>query len=140
MKNSIAGLALVALASAFAAQAQEGMTEAKVRSTLQDQGYRDVTDVAFKHGLWSADAKTGDGKKVDVSIDPKTGTVYSDADTSPLSQAEIQSRLSAAGYTDIGETKFDDGLWEAKARDANGKKVEVKVEPKEGKVISTEQD
>lgn len=39
------------------------------------QGHQDVHDVKFDHGLWEADARNPDGKKVDLLADPDDGSV-----------------------------------------------------------------
>src|SRR3546814_4899755 len=73
---SLLGIALV-LAAGYAL-AQDGMTEAQVRAKLEIQGYTKVNDVKFEDGVWKADARSGDGNRVDVRIDPETGVVRPD--------------------------------------------------------------
>jgi hypothetical protein len=42
--------------------------------TLTEAGYRDVTELEADDGAWEAEA-TKDGKRVDVKVDPRTGTI-----------------------------------------------------------------
>src|SRR3546814_13158232 len=87
---SLLGIALV-LAAGYAL-AQDGMTEAQVRAKLETQGYTKVNDVKFEDGVWKADARSGDGNRVDVRIDPETGVVRPDELVANLSEARPEER------------------------------------------------
>lgn len=132
----VAALAL----TAGAAAAQDAMTEAKVRATLESQGYSEVHDVAFEDGIWKADARSADGSDVDLSIDPKTGTVHPDKSVAKLTEDDVRASLSAAGYAKVHDVKFDDGIWNAEADDPNGKAVELKIDPANGEVMGAKTD
>lgn len=132
-----AGAALVA---AVPALAQESLTEAQVRAKLEAQGYTNVHDVEFEDGVWTADAHSADGKRVDVSIDPRTGKIYPDRQVAQLSREDIKARLAAAGYTKVHDVEMDDGVWKAEARDPQGKAVEVRLDPSTGEVIGSGRD
>ena len=45
-----------------------------------------------------------------------------------MSSADISARLSAAGYTEIKELEFEDGVWEAEAIRADGSRAEVAID------------
>ena len=47
----------------------------EVKAKLATAGYQNVHDVEYEHGLWSVDAKTADGQKVDLLVDPDDGAV-----------------------------------------------------------------
>ena len=47
----------------------------EVTAKLAAAGYQNVHDVEYKHGLWSADAKTMRGTEVDLLVDPGDGSV-----------------------------------------------------------------
>ncbi|MGA9423116.1 MAG: PepSY domain-containing protein [Rhodanobacteraceae bacterium] len=47
----------------------------EVKAKLTAQGYENIGDVEFDDGLWSADARTSDGKDVELLVDPDDGTV-----------------------------------------------------------------
>ncbi|ASR43289.1 hypothetical protein BEN78_07790 [Xanthomonas citri pv. mangiferaeindicae] len=137
----IRGLALALSLTAGAAVAQDAMTSAQVRTALTDGGYTDVTDLEFKDGLWKADAKDANGRKIDVRLDPATGRVYPDnAGATTLGEADIRAKLTAAGFTKIEDVKFDDGLWEAEADTREGQRVDLKLDPQDGRVISQSRD
>lgn len=48
---------------------------------------------------------------------------------------EVTAALQAAGYGEIREVEFDDGLWEADVRRADGRWDEVHVDPASGDVL-----
>lgn len=132
-----AGAALVATVPALA---QDSLTEAQVRAKLEAQGYTRIHDVEFEDGVWTADAHSADGKRVDVSIDPRTGKVYPDRQVAQLSREDIKARLAAAGYTKVHDVEMDDGVWKAEAQDPQGKAVEVRLDPTTGEVIGSGRD
>jgi uncharacterized membrane protein YkoI len=124
----------LAIPGAVLAQ-QQAMTEAQVRETLIHQGYTHIDDVKFDDGLWHADAKSADGSDVNLRIDPKSGKVYPDKEVSHLSEDDVRAALATQGYTKVHDVDFDDGVWNAKAHDKNGHRVEVTVDPNTGHVI-----
>lgn len=143
MKNSVmlGALLLVAgVASAQSAPPKEPLTEAQVRARLTEQGYTKVNDVKFEDGVWKADARSAEGNHIDVRLDAKTGRVYPDEQVANLSEADVRARLSAAGYTNVHDVDFEDGIWNAEADDPSGKDVELKLDPATGKVIGKEKD
>ncbi len=48
---------------------------------------------------------------------------------------DIEKLLNAAGYADVREIEFSDGLWEADARTANARWQEVYIEPSSGAIL-----
>lgn len=131
--------AATATSSALAQDAQ-GLTSPQVRAQLEAQGYTDIHDIEFKNGVWEVDAKSADGKSVDLRIDPKTGDIYPDRNVTTLSEADVRAKLSTDGYTNVHDVKFDDGMWKAEGNDAAGKKVEVLLDPNTGRVVGKEKD
>ena len=71
--NAKAWLAAAMLAAIGTAAAQDGLTAVQVRAQLEAQGYTAVNDVEFDDGMWEADARSADGNRVEVRLDPKTG-------------------------------------------------------------------
>ncbi len=139
MKHStILCLALALLPAA--AGAQDAMTAVQVRAQLESEGYTQIDDVEFEKGMWTADARSANGKDVDVRIDPKTGKSYADTRVSKLGEADVRAKLSAAGYSKVDDLKFDDGVWKAEARNASGQKMELQLDPDTGKVVGSERD
>ncbi|MCC8536110.1 PepSY domain-containing protein [Xanthomonas axonopodis pv. poinsettiicola] len=142
MTTALIGALTLASQVAFAQDAAKpanALTSTEVTSMLTAKGYTKVHDVKFEHGVWTADARSGDGKDVDVHIDPVTGRVYGDQTTSRLSEADVRAALSTGGYSDVHDLKFKDGLWKADAK-RNGQEVELHVDPDDGHVVSVDGD
>ena len=137
-KSLVLGLVLAGLSGAALAQA--GLTQAQVRTQLEAQGYTNVNDLKFEDGVWKADARSADGNRVDVRIDAATGEVFPDEMVANLTEADVRARLAAAGYTNVHDVDYEDGIWNAEADDPAGKDVELKIDPKTGKVIGKEKD
>lgn len=131
---------LALVVAAGAAGAQQALTEAEIRAKVEAQGYTHINDVEFDDGVWTADARSADGKRVDLSIDPRTGTVHPDHQVSRLGKSDIEARLSAAGYSNVHDVEFDDGVWKAEARDASGRDVELRLDPQQGRIIGEHRD
>lgn len=144
MKHSKLALTLALLMGvsgvASAQSADKGaLTEAQVRTHLGDQGYSKIHDVEFKHGMWHAEARSGNGNHVDLRIDPRTGQAYPDEqNVSRLSKNDVRASLATAGYTDVHDVDFDDGLWTAKAKNSAGHHVKLQVDPNSGKVVGSD--
>ena len=139
LRTALSAAALT-LAGSGIAQAQNALTAPQVRAHLESQGYTDIKDVKFEDGMWEADATSADGKKVDVKLDPRNGTVYPDKAVSHLDEADIRAQLSSAGYTGVSDVKLDDGMWKAKGRTATGEKVEIRLDSATGAVVAQEKD
>lgn len=54
-----------------------------------------------------------------------------------LSQDVIMQDIAAAGYRDVEDLQFSNGLWVAKARDGAGDRVKIMVAPVSGRVYVT---
>ncbi|MEI2456887.1 PepSY domain-containing protein [Lysobacter firmicutimachus] len=144
MRKFILALALAACVPAVAAaqetQGPVALTEHQIRTRLAEQGYDKVNDLKFSDGVWHADARSADGNRVQVRLDPRTGNVFANELVARLSERDIRASLSAAGYTNIHDVDYEDGLWNAEADDPSGKDVELKINPNNGKVIGAEND
>jgi uncharacterized membrane protein YkoI len=144
MKNRIATLTFALAAGALSlgvsgiVMAQQAMTEPQVHSKLAEQGYTRVHDLEFKDGMWRAEAKSANGKHVDLRVDARTGQVYPDEQVSHLSKHDIEAALETQGYTHVHDVDFDDGMWKAKAKTPAGNHVKLKVDASSGKVIGIE--
>ena len=140
-RHTAIAIAATALLAGGAALAQDkSLTSAEVRAKLEAQGYTNINDVEFEDGVWTADARSADGNRVDLSIDPRTGNVYPDEQVATLSEDDVKARLAAAGYSNIHDLKFDEGVWKAEAEDAQGKDLELRLDPATGKAIGSERD
>lgn len=56
-----------------------------------------------------------------------------------LTQRQVQASLEQQGYTKVHDLAFHDGIWMAKARSANGKTVDIRVDPKTGEAFPDKQ-
>src|SRR5688572_9350122 len=139
-KTALATTVLALAGIAGAAHARDALTQPELRATLEAQGYTSINDIKFEDGVWKADARSANGNRVDLRIDPKTGQVYPDEQVAALGEADVRAQLAAAGYTTIHDVDYEDGSWNAEADDPRGKDVELKIDPDTGKVIGKEKD
>ncbi|PWK89668.1 PepSY domain-containing protein [Fulvimonas soli] len=128
----------LALGATGAVTAQDALTEHEVRAQLERQGYTKVHDLKFSDGMWRAHAKSGDGNRVTVRVDPTTGQAFADEAVSRLSERDVRAALSTQGYTDVHDVDFEDGLWRAKAENGAGKHVRLEVDPESGRVVASD--
>ncbi|MGY0797912.1 PepSY domain-containing protein [Lysobacter sp. A286] len=141
MKNlTVLTLALAAACASTAAIAQDALTEQDVRAQLTAEGYTKVNDVEFEDGVWKADARSADGNRTEVRIDPATGKIYPDTQVAQMSEADVRAQLAAAGYVNVHDVDYEDGIWNAEADDPQGMDVELKIDPATGEVIGTAKD
>jgi hypothetical protein len=131
---------VLALGLSGAAMAQEALPEHQVRTRLAEKGYTKVNDLKFADGVWKADARSAEGNRVDVRMDPKTGEIYPDEQVANLSERDVRAQLAAAGYLNVHDVDYEDGVWTAEGDDASGRDVELKIDPATGKVIGKEKD
>lgn len=52
-----------------------------------------------------------------------------------LGAAEVQTKLRAAGYTQVHELERDDGMWEAEVTRADGSRDDVLIDPAKGEIF-----
>jgi uncharacterized membrane protein YkoI len=45
-----------------------------------------------------------------------------------------------AGVIQVSKVECDDGKWEVEGRDAQGREIEVEVDPRDGRVLKTDRD
>ena len=51
-----------------------------------------------------------------------------------LTAPQVREQLEAQGYTKVKDLEFKDGMWKADATSANGKRVDVRLDPRSGNV------
>lgn len=140
-RRALLGAVLVAaLTVAGLASAQDAITEAQVKSVLEAQGYTKINDVKFKDGAWKADARSADGNRVDVRVDSATGKVYPETQVANLSKADVEAKLAVAGYLDVHDLHFRDGVWQAEAENGSGQEFELRIDAATGEVIGKRKD
>ena len=48
---------------------------------------------------------------------------------------DVRTQLQQQGYKDVHDLKFEDGMWHAKAKGADGTRLTINVDPKTGKAF-----
>lgn len=137
--KKIASLTIaLALGVSGTAMAQQALTEHQIENSLQQQGYTKVHDLTFRDGIWKAKARSADGQRVKVRVDPRSGQAFPDERVSRLSERDVRASLSTEGYTHVHDVDFSDGLWTAKADNTAGASVRLQVDPETGRVIGSD--
>jgi hypothetical protein len=116
------------------------LDETAIRADIANAGYKEVKDLEFDDGVWEAKARGGNDKWTHIKVGPTTGKVYEAGAPSRLDEDEVKAKLAAQGYQDIHDVKFDEGLWKADARNAQGRKVDLLADPDDGSVVSEQHD
>lgn len=116
------------------------MKEADVRALLMTSGFTEINDVEFKEGTWTADAKSADGKHVEMRIDSATRKIYPDEPVATMGKDEIIVKVQDAGYTNVHDVEMEGGVWKAEANDSKGNDVEIKLDPNDGHILGSEKD
>jgi len=116
------------------------LSESAIKADIANAGYQEVKGLKFEDGVWQAKARGGNDKWVRIKVGPTTGKVYEADAPSRLNKSEIKAKLTAQGYQDVDDVDFDDGLWSADAKNPEGKKVDVLVDPNDGSVVAVKQD
>lgn len=119
---------------------ESALTQAQVETQIANAGFKEVRGLAFKDGIWHADARGGEKDWVDVYVHPLSGKVFQEGAPSPLNKQEIEAKITAAGYQDVDDVEFEDGLWTAEARNGKGVEVDLLVDPDDGSVIGESDD
>lgn len=137
--KKIASLTIaLALGVSGTAMAQQALTEHQIENSLEQQGYTKVHDLTFRDGVWKAKARSADGQRVTVRVDPRSGQAFPDERVSRLSERDVRAALSTEGYTHVHDVDFSDGIWTAKADNTAGASVRLQVDPETGRVIGSD--
>lgn len=118
----------------FQAPAAPPANAAAIAALVKTQGYTDVTDIRVVDGLWHAEARADNGTWRDIVVDPRNGRVLTGTD-SKLDADDIAERLRTAGFDEVAESNFANGVWDVEAMDANGVRFELKLSP-EGAIMA----
>ncbi|GLQ50150.1 PepSY domain-containing protein [Dyella flava] len=138
MQKKASLIIALALGCAGTAMAQQqALTQREVDTQLTQQGYTDVHDLEFQDGVWTARARSADGERVKLRVDPMTGKAYPNKQISLISEADIRSSLSVQGYTDVHDLDFLHGIWTVRARNTAGVRVSLQIDAQSGRIIGT---
>lgn len=126
------------LSLAFAASAQNAPDARTALGLIESRGYVAACELEFQYGLWTAEATDGQGRRVDLLVNPASGVVdaIGPRGEGALTSAELRTLLGAAGYRNLRDMERDDGLWELEAQNAAGQRVELVVHGVSGDVLS----
>lgn len=116
------------------------LSEDAIKADIARAGYKEVKDLEFKDGVWQTKARGGNKQWEELRVAPVTGKVYAEDAPSKLTEDEVKAKLTAAGYTNIGHVKYDDGLWHADAETRGGKDNDLLVDPDDGSVVAKSDD
>ena len=131
----ILGIGSTSLIAATPAPLQAG----NVMDAISTTGLVGTYDLEYRYGVWTAESTTPSGERVDVLFDPATGQVTTlnktSLGTTALDAADIRALLSSRGYTSLDDIEFDDGLWNAKARNTLRQRVYLVIHPVTGEIL-----
>lgn len=116
------------------------LSEDAIKTAIANAGYKEVKDLEFKGGVWRSKARGGDKTWSKLAVGPVNGKVYPADAPSRLNANEIKAKLAAAGYQNVKEVEFDNGLWRADAKTARGGDVNLLVDPGDGSVVAKSHD
>jgi len=66
-----------------------------------------------------------------LSIAAAAGAVHAQQ---PMTEQDVRTALADQGYTSVNDVEYEDGLWKADARSADGNRLEVRIHPATGKL------
>lgn len=116
------------------------LSEEAIKTAVANAGYKEVKGLKFKDGVWRSEARGGNEKWVKLAVGPINGKVYPADAPSKLNKDEVSAKLAAAGYQNIEDVDFDNGLWSAEAKTAQGSDIDVLVDPDDGLVVAKSHD
>lgn len=116
------------------------LTEEGIKTAIADAGFKEVKDLEFKDGVWRSKARGGNKQWVELAVGPVSGKVYVNKAPSKLNKDEISAKLAAAGYQNVHDVEYEEGLWNAEAKTAHGQDVELLIDPDDGSVVAKSRD
>ncbi len=116
------------------------LSEDAIKGAIASAGYKEVKGLEFEDGVWRSKARGGNKNWVKLSVGPVNGKVYPADAPSRLNKDEVSAKLAAAGYLNVKDVEFEEGLWAAEAKTAQGTDVELLVDPDDGSVVAKSHD
>lgn len=116
------------------------LSQHTIEGAIATAGYKEVKGLEFKDGVWRSKARGGNKKWVKLSVGPVNGKVYPADAPSKLNADEISAKLAAAGYQNVKDVEFDEGLWSAEATTSEDTDVKLLVDPDNGSVVAKSHD
>ncbi len=140
IRSTTLAFGLIATGFAFAQSGNDGLATTDILKRVEQAGFTDVRDLEFDDGLWEVKARDRDGRLVELLVDPASGEIIDPRSTPALSATDIRSRLESQGYTGIRDVEYDDGRWEVEAVNAAGQQVDLKLDPRDGRILREKVD
>jgi hypothetical protein len=116
------------------------LSEDAVKTAIANAGYKEVKGLEFEKGVWRCKARGGNKQWVKLAVGPVNGKVYPADAPAKLNKDEVKAKLAAAGYQNVKDVDFDNGLWSAEAKTAHGDEVDLLVDPDDGSVVAKSRD
>lgn len=110
----------------------------KALESLKTKGFNVVRKIEFDDDAYTASVINAEGKEVKIYVNSQTGEVSPPKESNDsLSALEVAKKVEQAGYQKIYkiDTQWFRDRYEVKAYDRNGKKVELDVDAKSGKIL-----
>ncbi|HRP95276.1 MAG TPA: PepSY domain-containing protein [Rhodocyclaceae bacterium] len=124
---------------------QQWLSLTEIQQRLEAAGYRDIDKIEREDDYYEVKGIDPDGRRVELKLDPVSGEVTkSEAKNGRrersdwLTPAQLQVILESAGYRDIDKIERESRDYEVRATDAEGRRVELDVDPHSGAVTKTE--
>ena len=116
------------------------LSEDAVKTAIANAGYKEVKSLEFEKGMWRCKARGGNKQWKKLAVGPVNGKVYPADAPAKLNRDEVKAKLAAAGYQNVKDVDFDNGLWSAEAKMAHGDDVDLLVDPDDGSVVAKSHD
>ncbi|HMM86493.1 PepSY domain-containing protein [Azohydromonas sp.] len=140
--------------AAAAAAARPVLDIAQVHARLEAAGYRDIVEIERERDRYEVKALDAEGRRVELDVDASTAEVRKTevkgsaraprpdasaaATPAPLTLAQVHERVAAAGYRSIEKIERERDRVEVRALDAEGRRVELDVDPLTAQVRKVE--
>lgn len=145
-KQAIIALSLgsiLALSAPIAFAKEERALDNSIKMTkalenLRTKGFNIIRKIEFDDDTYAASAINAEGKEVKIHIDSRTGEIAPHKESNELMSAlDVAKKVEQAGYQNIYkiDTQWFRDKYEVKAFDRNGKKVDLDVDARTGKIV-----
>lgn len=130
------------LAAPVALSQSSAMDAGSARQQMESAGYKNLSDLEFRHGHWTAEARGPDNRKLDLLLDADSGLVhvFNGRDSGALSASDVRNLVLDAGFVDVRDIEFDDAFWEVDAIDAHGREFDLVLHPVSGAILNAPKD
>ncbi len=144
MKRSILALSIFSIVAFGIAQAQPGdrgdFSATDIAGKVEAAGYSQIGEIEFDDGFWEVKAVDSRGVRTKVLVDPRSGELINTHAAPRLSAADVANLLQSQGYRNIRDIELDDGRYEVEATNPAGHDVDLKIDPRDGRILKEEID